>query len=271
MCASRLAWRNRQLSTLRASASEERAEAEGTVYPSGMGDRAERALGDVRVLLEDNHLLVVDKPAGLLTQAAQAGDDCLLERGREYIRIRYDKPGQVFLGLVHRLDRNVSGVVVLARTSKAASRLSRAFASRAVEKRYTALVVGQPVERRELTDRLGPRAEGRGVERRPDGKEARLRFERLVHTATHAALEVELLTGRKHQVRAQLALAGHPIYGDPLYGASVRSLRRPALHAHRLVFEHPVRKEPVTALSPLPMALVHAARALGLPLGEQQF
>jgi 23S rRNA pseudouridine1911/1915/1917 synthase len=242
-----------------------------TVYPSAMRDHAERALGDVRILLEDNHLLVVDKPAGLLTQAAHAGDDCLLERGREYIRIRYGKPGQVFLGLVHRLDRNVSGLVVLARTSKAASRLSSAFASRTVDKRYMAVVVGRPLERAELVDRLSPRAEGRGVERRQDGKEARLRFDRLAHTSAHAALEVELFTGRKHQIRAQLALAGHPIYGDPLYGEPVRTLRRPALHAHHLAFEHPVRREPVTLSSQLPAAMVRAANALGLGAEWWQF
>ncbi|MGB0592452.1 MAG: RluA family pseudouridine synthase [Myxococcota bacterium] len=241
------------------------------MYSPLMHDDAERALGDVQVLLEDNHLLVIDKPAGLLSQAAQAGDDCLLERCREYIRIRYDKPGKVFLGLVHRLDRNVSGTMVLARTSKAASRLSRAFASRAVEKRYTALVCGRPAGEGELVDRLGPRLEGRGVERRSDGKEARLRFTRLGHTVTHAVLEVELLTGRKHQIRAQLAFAGCPILGDPLYGVASRSLRRPALHAHRLAFEHPVRKEPVVALSPLPAALTHAASSLGLAMEWQQF
>ena len=225
----------------------------------------------LKVVYEDNHLLVVEKPAGLLTQAAQAGDDCLLERSRDYIRVKYAKPGNVFMGLVHRLDRNVSGLVLLARTSKAASRMSRSFARREVDKRYIALVVGQPCERAELHDRLAPRPGRRGVESHPEGKEARLRYRRISQTADHAALEVELFTGRKHQIRAQLAINGFPILGDPLYGTPLTSLRRPALHAHRLGFEHPVRKVPMDFSAPLSPEISVSARALGFPEGWEQF
>ncbi len=128
------------------------------------------------VLHEDNHVLVINKPAGLLTQAAQAGDENCLDLARAYIRERYDKKGQVYLGLVHRLDRNVSGAVVFARTSKAASRLSRAFAERRVAKHYLAVVEGKALDEASLEHRLGPRAEGRGVCERDDGKDARLRY-----------------------------------------------------------------------------------------------
>jgi 23S rRNA pseudouridine1911/1915/1917 synthase len=234
-------------------------------------DEAERALGDLGILYEDNHLLAVDKPAGLLSQAAHAGDDCVLERAREYLRVRYDKPGRVFVGLVHRLDRNVSGVLLLARTSKAASRLSRAFAAREMDKHYLAIVTGEPPGEAVLVDRLGPRPEGRGVRRDPDGKEARLRYERLACAPGHGLLRVELLTGRKHQIRAQLALAGHPIFGDPLYGEASRSLRRPALHAHRLGLEHPVRRTSLVLRSPAPDVLLAAAVALGLGREFDQF
>ena len=125
--------------------------------------------GGGRVLFEDNHLLAVDKPAGVLSQAAQRGDDCMLERVREYLRVRYDKPGNVFVGLVHRLDRNVSGVLLFARTSKAASRLGRIFAQREIDKRYLAIVCGRPPERAELVDRLGPRPWPRTAAARPRG------------------------------------------------------------------------------------------------------
>ncbi|MDP6946715.1 MAG: RNA pseudouridine synthase, partial [Myxococcota bacterium] len=199
------------------------------------------------------------------------GDDCVVERVREYLRIRYDKPGRVFVGLVHRLDRNVSGVLLLARTSKAASRLSRAFAERRVDKRYLAVVCGHPAAAEELVDTLGPREGTRGVCRDLDGKEARMRYERLVVAPGHALLRVELMTGRKHQIRAQLALAGYPILGDPLYGQALRSLRRPALHAQRLGLEHPVRRVPLALTSPVPDALVRVAESLGLGTDLDQF
>lgn len=219
--------------------------------------------GTLSVLFEDNHLLAVDKPAGLLTQAARAGDDNLLDRAREYIRERYDKPGKVYLGLVHRLDRNVSGVVLFARTSKAASRLSDAFRRRDVHKRYLGIVLGAPPERGTLEHRLGPRPEGaRGVCQRPDGKAARLDFERLATGPVASLLAITLHTGRKHQIRAQLSLAGWPLLGDPLYGTPDDRLRRPALHARLLQLVHPVRKAPITLLSPVPEDLLRAAETL---------
>jgi 23S rRNA pseudouridine1911/1915/1917 synthase len=236
-----------------------------------MNDAAYQALGDLRILHEDNHLLVVDKPAGLLSQAAVAGDDCVVERARQYLQVRYDKPGRAFVGLVHRLDRNVSGVLLLARTSKAASRLSRAFAERDVDKQYLAVVLGRPEARAELVDGLAPRKGERGVCRDPQGKEARLDYERLVQAPGHALLRVTLMTGRKHQIRAQLAWAGHPIFGDPLYGEACRTLRRPALHAHRLGFLHPVRKTTLAIHADLPEALRSQATSLGLGCEFDQF
>ena len=144
------------------------------------------------------------------------------------------------MGLVHRLDRNVSGAVVFARTSKAASRMSRAFAQRSVNKHYLAMVQGDALEEAILEHRLGPRPQGRGGCERADGKEARLRYRCLAKGDGRSWLEVRLETGRKHQIRAQLALAGLPLIGDPLYGAPEPAIGRPALHSWWLGLVHPV-------------------------------
>jgi RluA family pseudouridine synthase len=220
------------------------------------------------ILYEDNHLLAVDKPAGLLTQAAQPGDDNLLDRGKAYLKEAYHKPGEVFLGLCHRLDRNVSGVVLLARTSKAASRVTQAFARREVEKRYLALCEGDTPDRGELIHRLTDREGERGVTEAAAGKEARLRFETRARSQGASLLEVTLETGRKHQIRAQFALAGHPILGDPLYGTPDARIGRPALHAWLLALEHPVRRVPWQAEAPVPIDLRKALERFGIRLDE---
>lgn len=215
-------------------------------------------------LHEDNHVLAINKPTGLLTQSAQAGDENCLDLAREYIRERYDKPGRVYLGLVHRLDRNVSGVVVFARTSKAASRLSRSFAERRVEKHYLAVVEGEALEEACLQHRLGPRAEGRGVCQRPDGKEARLRYRCLARSGGRSWLEVRLETGRKHQIRAQLSLAGLPLVGDPLYGTPERSVGRPALHSWWLALQHPIgERGELVMTAPVPSDLLKLVSQAG--------
>jgi len=215
------------------------------------------------ILHEDNHLVAVDKPAGLLTQPAAAGDDSLLERVRAWLKARYDKPGNVYVGLVHRLDRNVSGVVLFARTSKAASRLSAAFGGRDVDKRYLAVVEGVTAASATLSHTLVEQDGGAVVG--PGGKPARLAFTRLAATATASLLEVQLMTGRKHQIRAQLAAIGHPLVGDPRYGRRSPLIARPALHAARIAFDHPVRREPMVVAAPLPADLLALLDALRLP------
>jgi 23S rRNA pseudouridine1911/1915/1917 synthase len=214
-------------------------------------ETAIHALGDCQVLYEDNHLLGLLKPAGLLSQATRRGDDTLVDRAGAYLRIRGNKPGKAYVGLLHRLDRNVSGVVLLARTSKAASRLSRAFAERTVDKLYLAVVSGVAHEEAEVSHRLAARAEGRGVEESSEGKEAILRYRRLATGHQRSLLEVHLLTGRKHQIRVQLALIGHPVVGDPLYGTRSRSINRPALHAASLSFTHPISKKRLKISAPI--------------------
>ncbi len=223
----------------------------------------------IAIAFEDNHLVAVHKPAGLLSQAARAGDDNVVDRVKGYLKSAYDKPGNVYVGLVHRLDRNVSGIMLLARTSKAAARLSKAFANRSVDKGYLAVVVGDPPREGRLDHRLAPRPDGaRGVMQHPSGKPAGLRYRRLAGDATRAILAIHLETGRKHQVRAQLALAGWPVLADPLYGRQDPSLGRPMLHAWRLAFEHPVRRTPLELSSAVPPPMEGVCRSLGFDTAD---
>ena len=204
------------------------------------------------VLFEDNHLLVMVKPAGMLTQADRTGDVSLFELAKRYLKEEYEKPGEVYLGLVHRLDRPVGGVIVFARTSKAARRLSEQFRSHDTKKIYWAVVEGAPCPPEgELIDSLIKsgtmmRAAPPGT---AGGREARLIYRTLDSRGDKSLLEVELVTGRKHQIRAQLAAMGSPIVGDIKYGAKgglsgrrdqgdiVGTIR---LFARSLAFRHPI-------------------------------
>ncbi len=205
----------------------------------------------------DNHLLVVVKPAGLPAQADRTGDADLLTLGKAFLKERFDKPGEVFLGLVHRLDRPVSGVLVLARTSKAAARLSEQFRLRAVEKRYLAVVEGQLTGEGERLDWLVKedghvRIVGASY---PGARAAALRWKALACEHRRALVEVELLTGRAHQVRVQLAALGTPILGDLRYGAKVvLDGRKLALHAYLLGFAHPVQRVSLRFAAPPPIS-----------------
>lgn len=196
------------------------------------------------ILYEDNHLLVVNKPAGMLVQEDDTGDLDLLTWGKGYLKAKYAKPGNVYLGLVHRLDRPVSGVVALGRTSKAAARLSEQFRTRAVEKIYWALAEGEAPPAGELRQRI---ARGPGKSSRTagpgEGKHAELAFRRLAFTRGVSWLEVTLGTGRHHQIRLQLSGAGLPILGDVRYGARTAFGGQIALHARSLAFDHPVKEE----------------------------
>ncbi len=210
----------------------------------------------VRVVYEDNHLLVLEKPAGVPTQADASGRPSLQEEGKAYLKTRYAKPGDVFLGLVHRIDRPVAGLVVFARTSKAAGRLSEQMRERRIGKFYLALVEGRVDP---------PRAKLAGwlvregtVSRlvaspRTGAQDASLTYEVRTAGPSSSVLEVELHTGRKHQIRAQLAGIGHPIVGDRKYGARTPYRNGAiALVAWRLEFEHPTRKEAMHFEMPAP-------------------
>ena len=218
------------------------------------------------VLYEDNHLLAVNKPAMLPTMGVAEDRPSLLAAAKEYVGRKYNKPGNVYLGIVSRLDAPVTGVVLLARTSKAAGRLSRQFRDRDVEKIYWAIVEGRidpPAggltdflrkdERHRRMHIASERAAGaqsaeltyRAIGGAPDG--ARLREGQNI-----SLLEVRLRTGRKHQIRLQLSHAGFPIVGDRKYGSSREFPAGIALHSRRLVIEHPVSKIQLTIEAPLP-------------------
>ena len=211
----------------------------------------------MEIVYEDNHLLVVNKPVGWIVQGAQVGQDSLLERAKSYIKHKYNKPGSVYLGVVSRLDGPVSGLVPLARTSKAASRLSEQIRERTVKKVYWAVVTGEPAKTSERIENWLVRQESdivtRVVDRNtPQAQQAILEYRilgksnqsfSLNATSGQSWLEIELITGRKHQIRAQLEAIGCPIIGDEKYGSRVRFPNGIALHCRRLVFQHPTRDE----------------------------
>ncbi|MFH1983414.1 MAG: RluA family pseudouridine synthase [Pseudomonadota bacterium] len=208
------------------------------------------------VLYEDNHLLGLYKPAGLLVQGDRTGDPCLLDLGKSWLKARYAKPGQVFLGLVHRLDRPVAGVVLFARTSKAAARLSAQFRERRVTKDYLAVVHGRlETESGELAHHLvRDGASSRVAEPDSDGAQAaRLTYRRLGESFDRSLVAVSLHTGRRHQIRAQLAAIGHPILGDLRYGAPAPLPNAQiALLARHLGVTHPTTKAPILLNAPIP-------------------
>lgn len=214
--------------------------------------------GRLPIIYEDNHLLAVVKPAGLLAQGDRTGDPSVTDLAAAYLRQRYGKPGNVYVGLVHRLDRPVSGVLLLARTSKAAARLSAQFRDGTVAKTYLAVVAPAPAaDAADLTAWLGDRADPRGrtpaaAAPFPGAREARLGYRVRARAAGAALLEVEPVTGRRHQIRAQLALHGCPVLGDVKYGAPGPARRAIALHAWRLAVRHPVGGAPLVFEAPLP-------------------
>ncbi len=206
-------------------------------------------------LYVDNHLLVIEKNAGQLSQADRTGDTDLLSTWRQYIKVRFDKPGNVFLGLVHRLDRPVSGVMVFARTSKAAARLSDQFRANTIEKTYLALVEGRPGYSGTMEDYLLKK--GKRVKCvKPDkkgAKKARLSFRTLAESGGQSLVEIKLETGRSHQIRVQFSTRGCVLVGDRKYGAkSVFDGKNLALHASSLSFDHPTRSERLLFRSSLP-------------------
>lgn len=204
----------------------------------------------LEVLFEDNHLLVVNKPALLPTMGVKPAEDSLYRRAAAYLKLKYNKPGNVYVGIVSRLDAHVSGAIVLARTSKAASRLSDQIRRGTIDKRYLAVIPSglQPTSGK-LVDRLVKNESRHRMETIPDHaasvpgeKQASLSYETIDQTASLQLLKIQLETGRKHQIRVQLKNVGHPIIGDSKYDSQHSFRRGIALHCYQLSFLHPTKK-----------------------------
>lgn len=210
------------------------------------------------ILFEDNHLLIVNKPGGMPVQGDNSNDLCLLDYFKDFIKKRDNKPGNVYLGLPHRLDRPVSGVVVLAKTSKALPRLNKLFASKDIKKTYHAIVAKTPTPKAGVLNHYLLRNQKQNKsfvvdKNNKNAKEAILEYTQIGKSDRFYLLEINLLTGRHHQIRAQLSAIGCPIKGDLKYG-SPRS--NPdgniSLHAHKIEFIHPVKKTEVVITAPYP-------------------
>lgn len=202
------------------------------------------------IIFEDNHLIAVNKRAGELVQGDKTGDVPLPDLLKSYIKKKYNKPGAVFLGVIHRLDRPTTGVVLFARTSKGLERMNAAFKNRETQKIYWALVEGEIEESGQLHHYLkkNPKSNKSIAYQRPEtgAKEAKLTYTPLHKGDRYTLLEVRLETGRHHQIRAQFAAVGHPIKGDVKYGARrAEKDKSICLHSKSLSFIHPTSKENV--------------------------
>ena len=215
----------------------------------------------MEIIYEDNHLLVVNKEVGEIVQGDKTGDKPVVEMLKEYLKDKYNKPGNVFCGVVHRIDRPVSGLVIFAKTSKALTRLNEMLRNGEIHKTYHAIVEGKPSSPAgTLTNYLV--SDGRinksflAEEKNPEAKKAILDYKTLKEYDRYTLLEIDLKTGRKHQIRAQLSALGNPIKGDLKYGAK-RSNRDGgiSLRAARISFTHPVKKEPMCFDCPSPLSL----------------
>lgn len=212
----------------------------------------------MHVVYEDNHIIIVYKESGEIVQGDKTGDIPLSETVKQYIKEKYQKPGNVFLGVVHRLDRPVSGLVVFAKTSKALSRLNEMFRVGDVRKTYWAIVQASPKETEAVLEHWLVRNEKQNKtyvydHEVPKAKQARLRYRLLSSSQHYHLLEVELMTGRHHQIRSQLSHIGCVIKGDLKYGAKRSNPDGSiSLLAHRVRFVHPVSKQQIDIISPLP-------------------
>jgi 23S rRNA pseudouridine1911/1915/1917 synthase len=213
---------------------------------------------NLQILHEDNHIIVINKRVGDIVQGDKTGDKPLSEVVKEYIKDKYNKPGEVFLGVVHRLDRPTSGIVIFARTSKALSRLNEMFSNRETQKTYWAIVKNKPEKTADTLVHYLKRNEKNNTSKAhlkevPDSKIARLDYKMMQELDSYFALEIDLHTGRHHQIRAQLAAIGCPIKGDLKYGFD-RSNPDGGIHLHarKLIFIHPVSKENIEIIAPTP-------------------
>lgn len=208
---------------------------------------------DIRIIYEDNHLLVVEKPVNMPVQEDSSGDRDLLTAFKQYIKEKYNKPGEVYLGLVHRLDRPAGGVMVFARTSKAAGRLSSQFSSSSAKKRYCAVVSGMPPECGAIKCNIAKDEASFSsyvcAESDPKGKPASLEYEVIARGAENSLVDIALYTGRHHQIRVQFLHIGHPLVGDQRYNKAAEKGVQLALWAYSLTIKHPTTDEEMRFVS----------------------
>lgn len=220
---------------------------------------------NLQVLFEDNHIIVVNKRVGDIVQGDKTGDKPLSEVVKEYIKDKYNKPGEVFLGVVHRLDRPTTGIVIFARTSKALERLNKMFSERETQKTYWAVVKNQPPKTNDTLIHFLKRNSQNNTSKAfnkevPDSKKAILDYTIIKELKSYFALEINLHTGRHHQIRSQLSAIGCPIKGDLKYGFD-RSNPDGGIHLHarKLKFTHPVSKEEIEIIAPVPEDVIWKA------------
>lgn len=212
----------------------------------------------MQVIYEDNHIIVVNKEAGEIVQGDKTGDKPLSETVKEYIKEKYNKPGNVFLGVVHRLDRPVSGLVIFARTSKALQRLNKMFSNGEVHKTYWAITQNTPEKPEGTLVNMIVRNEKQNKsyaydKEVPNSKKAILEYKVIGHSDRYALIEVHLMTGRHHQIRCQLSHIGCPIKGDLKYGAKRSNPDGSiSLLSRHVEFVHPISKKLISLDSPLP-------------------
>jgi len=205
----------------------------------------------INIIYEDNHLLVVEKPVNIPVQADSSKDKDLLTLLKGYIKEKYNKPGNVYLGLVHRLDRPVGGIMVFAKTSKAASRLSKQVKDKTMVKTYMAVVEGKPEKKGTLKDKLEKDPKTNITKVSKNGKEAILNYELIDTKEKLSLVEINLITGRSHQIRVQFSSRNYPLYADQKYNKNAEK-GQIALFAKKLEFIHPTTKEKLTFELPLP-------------------
>ena len=206
----------------------------------------------INIIYEDNHILVVEKPINVIVQEDKTNDDDLLTILKKYIKEKYNKPGNVYLGLVHRLDRPVGGIMVFARTSKAASRLSEQVRNKTFKKTYNAVLIGNINDYGTLKDKLLKDEKTNIVKVDDNGKEAILHYNKLSYKDDMSLVEINLETGRSHQIRVQFSHYGYPLYGDNKYNKKAKVGEQIALFAKKIEFVHPTTKENISFELDLP-------------------
>ncbi len=222
-------------------------------------------VSDLKIIYEDNHIIAVNKPSGMLVQGDKTGDETLGDVVKKYLKEKYQKPGDVYLGVTHRIDRPVSGVLLFARTSKALTRLNELFKSRDMKKTYWAIVQNRPAKEEDTLTHWLKKNEAKNMSKafakETDGAlKCILDYKLISSIDNYHLLEINPHTGRHHQIRVQLAAIGSPIKGDLKYG-SKRSNKDGSisLHARKINFEHPVKKEPIEIIAEVPEDVVWRA------------